>query len=290
MTNYTIVFLSPYIQTTAGHRNILRIVSAVVERMAEVSKLPIRLVPVYDSWPIRDHMITGLKPNLVLVDFPDDGQRDALTALRVKPELASTRFIALEMYAPDKTADPAPKPDYHLRIGLEPDVFEQTQGLVCIPPLINPDCVAPLKLEELAAWDSRKRQLMSSDSSSKHTEPALVMLSGTPSEKAYVKRMANQVYPGRDYILSDSLPQPAVRFARLTDRIMAAAGYSTAWELAYLGVARHVHWIAFDRPAEDCDRRMRVVTKLDGAIPAMEAELGTGRHNLVDILLHAMER
>jgi len=150
--NHTLAFITPYHQATKGHRNIMAIVEAcALEAQAELEP-KMTFVPIFQPGFMREHMLGGLTPRLILVDFPDSGHRVELSLAQEIDRLRDSCFISLDMYRPDPDPDQNPRPNYFLSIGLEPDAVVPSRTSVNIDPLLNPRHLAPLTEDDLKYW------------------------------------------------------------------------------------------------------------------------------------------
>jgi len=255
-----VAFVSPYQHTTSGHRNILNVVLQAFNLIegARSEEWVVQLIS--QKGALCEHMLTGLKPRMIVVDFPDTGIRTEAAKFTSLPGCEESIMIGLEMYSPPNDWDTRQRPHYQLRIGLEPECLEMTNGVINISPVLNSTHLAQLSAMEISRWyEMVKMRGAAGDSGT------LVMLTGTPDEKQHMRAFIRKT-GRRGVVFSDEVPQPAVRFARLADHIYASGGYSTVWELCCLSQMEKVEWVLFHRPSEDCQRRIEIARAMNGTI------------------------
>lgn len=251
-----VVFLAPYFQTTKGHRNVKNVIQATIAEIIEERELDASFVVVTQRGFLREHMIEGLKPALMIVDFPDSGEREWLRAMQSIDRFKTCKLVALRMCTPGWDMDPNPAPIYDAQIVLEPGAEliagERVSNGINVRPMVNSTALKPLTDEDRAKWKERCRGV---------NEPVLVVLSGLPEEKHLLMKLAAQKYGRHRIIPSSDFDWPAIRFASLATRVFSPTGYSTTWELIALGCERKVDWIVMDRPSEDCKGRIERVQR-----------------------------
>lgn len=252
-------FYQPYFYTTQGHKNIL----GMVTRLLHAVSPSVRVAPLFSDSSVARNQLKQLKPPLVIVDFPDAGHKDWITEMHAIIKEWNGELWYLAMY-PRPIGIAVGYAEYDRVIGLEPDVgIEDGTGQYLfrpsheVSPLIAKDKVVEPSPLDIQWWHQQQRN-------GGGRPITLVMQTGTADERKAITKYAHQIaVRNRCGVLVPSLecPQPATRFACLADIVVAAPGYSLTWELQALGVLSKVHWCAFRREVENCERRAKVAAK-----------------------------
>jgi hypothetical protein len=245
-----LVFISPFIMTTAGHKNIYDLIA----RAAKDAGFDI--LPIYSLNLTTYERLVKCKPRIVLMDFPDHNEREHLRTLKQKLRDAGTgtEFVYLLMHTNAELPVPVLEHGlYDTVLAIEPDIHhEDGNNIVQFSPITNPDhvVIAEERWAEIADYNREKGE-----------KYLLVMQSGNEEERTFLAQWAatfQRKYGLLDHHLrlSKQLPQPAVHFAPLAAHIIAAPGYSTFWELNLLGCAHKTTWVQLQRPLENCHARV----------------------------------
>lgn len=249
----TVLYLAPLIWTSQGHKNIAHLVKLACVRANA------NFVPVFT---LTDDVIQKAwagQPALTIVDWPEHSIRGSI--YRLASGLRGERWT-LMMHTKD-VGKPRTATGYDRVIAIEPNIPAQlecdlghTAITTTIPPLVNGDNVGGLTDDETQDWSYATAGAYKG----KHNKTILVMQTGNWREQEYLMNQATDVVTRAagywTHIGSASLPQPAVRFARLADVVIASPGYSTFWELAAMNQLAKARWIPLSRELEDFSARI----------------------------------
>lgn len=289
MTTTRLHIMVPLYAETQGHRAILRMLRAAVERVVSADQ---NVVLSYHYSPemvssmkqkIADNAIAGERV-IILVDFPCHVV--AQTVVDICAMAPTVEVVYLAMYRTPRLV-PIAEHFYSLTtavIELEPDA---ANGFQCPKHLLMRPLVAPLPA--YTAGDVRVTNMIDVG----------VMATGNELEREYITSAANILYPHARVFRSDELRLSDTRvLPTLVGRLVCSTGYSMLWELASLGPLRVLttEFVPLDRPVEDCATRLDVLraltsdSKLYSEWSQDQATLGSPESRLAEILLTIIAR
>jgi len=248
-----IAFYSPFYFSTAGHRNIFRIVREVVTDIMQC-----HFTPLYSDRMLYKAAMNAHKAPIdcLLVDFPDTGHRRQIIEALAFARGSIKRTAYLSMYAPARDMDPHARIAYDCVIGVEPYWSATVDGDRM------PDTVAaPLYNSTVRQWQRVATPTI---------DEVLVCETGTVHERDLTRIYAREHFPDKTLCFSRSLlldsGEPLAARAGAYTQVLCAGGYSMTWELALFASLKNVSWAMLPRDAEDVSRRIIVANAVQAAL------------------------
>jgi hypothetical protein len=217
------------------------------------------VMPIFSVNSLMLKAIRTWAPHFLIVDFPHTSAMPALTSLRYSPELRDTWFVALRMFNTELADPEYGLFDYHIEA--EPGAcygLDRTR-VIDANVLLNQKHLQRPSEEESHVWDV----LTTRGYRGKASRALLVMQTGSPDERLWMVGAARHWAQSQkqDYVIipSSNLPQPAARFMPFAQKIFAASGYSTSWEVFAHDRVGDAVFINLDRPLENLGLRLKTI-------------------------------
>jgi hypothetical protein len=233
-----IAYVAPCIGTTRGHS----VIQEQVVRALRFAHPSLQVATFQVCSQVTMATIVGLPTKLIVVDWPEIASLEWLEELRMRMQ-SRIPIIGLMMRGIDVHDPVWVRKTRHVvfttTIGLEPGIMQLTPDYN-VSPLVQ---VAHVSELPQPAQDQVR-------------DKTLIYLTGQRYEWSYMLDEAYKYTERGNSIVSTHLEQPASRYMRYASRIIAGAGYSTCWELAYLDRVRDTHFLILPRPVEDIEGRI----------------------------------
>lgn len=250
-----ITYWTPWLSSTQGHRSILNYVRSSINKLRSESPDE-TIVMTHTSSASLEHesQVWQLNtPRILLVDWPWAYHIDRIPSRllnRISAVVCIQMSSSQETFLHEKKAIDAGK--VHALLCVEPTRHAGADYAIEVAPLVNPDAIQPLSVEESRWWHSHVK---------KRGNSVLAMQSGWITERneavIHAERLSRR-YPV--VVPSSTIPYPyAGRFSRLATATVAAPGYSTFWEFATMRDWHSeplVAWQVLRKPAEDFETRI----------------------------------